>query len=149
LFLSSRKYDPSCSSRIPDPNADFLPIPDPGSKGQKGTGSQIPANHPPPPEYLLTQDICKETSPPLLHTTTHNNTQQHYTTALGYIKLPMYLFWAQMALASLVPFQRPKKLPRFSGPTPSNALHNDVAPLKIIAYRPIKTTGILIVILSP
>jgi hypothetical protein len=33
-FLSSRKYDPGCSSwiRIPDPNPDFLPIPDPGSK---------------------------------------------------------------------------------------------------------------------
>jgi len=30
-FLSSRKYDPGCSSRIPDPDADFLPIPDPGS----------------------------------------------------------------------------------------------------------------------
>jgi hypothetical protein len=40
-FLSSRKYDPSCSSRIPDPDADFLPIPDPGSRGQKGTGSRI------------------------------------------------------------------------------------------------------------
>jgi hypothetical protein len=33
-FLSSRKYDP-------DPDADFLPIPDPGSRGQKGTGSRI------------------------------------------------------------------------------------------------------------
>ncbi len=32
-FLSSKKYDPGCSSRIPD--ADFLPIPDPGSRGQK------------------------------------------------------------------------------------------------------------------
>ncbi len=31
-FLSSRKYDPGCSSRVPDPDADFLPIPDPGSK---------------------------------------------------------------------------------------------------------------------
>jgi hypothetical protein len=33
-FLSSRKYDPGCSSRIPDPDADFLPIsiPDPGVK---------------------------------------------------------------------------------------------------------------------
>jgi hypothetical protein len=42
LFLSSRKYDPGCSSRIPDPDADFLPIPDPGSMRQKkGTGSQI------------------------------------------------------------------------------------------------------------
>jgi len=34
-YLSSRKYDPGCSSRIPDPDADFLPIPDPGSRGQK------------------------------------------------------------------------------------------------------------------
>ncbi len=31
-FLSSRKYDPGCSSWIPDPDADFLPIPDPGVK---------------------------------------------------------------------------------------------------------------------
>jgi hypothetical protein len=56
-FLSSRKYDLGCSSRIrfltsypsripgskrhwiPDPDPDFLPIPDSG--GQKGTGSQI------------------------------------------------------------------------------------------------------------
>ena len=41
-FLSSRKYDPGCSSWIPDPDADFLPIPDPGSRGQKGIGSRIP-----------------------------------------------------------------------------------------------------------
>jgi hypothetical protein len=40
-FLSSRKYDPGCLSRIPDPDADFLPIPDPRSRGQKGTGSRI------------------------------------------------------------------------------------------------------------
>jgi hypothetical protein len=40
-FISSRKYDPGCSYRIPDPDADFLPIPDPGSRGQKGTGSRI------------------------------------------------------------------------------------------------------------
>ncbi len=26
---------------IPDPDSDFLPIPDPGSRGQKGTGSRI------------------------------------------------------------------------------------------------------------
>jgi hypothetical protein len=38
-FLSSRKYDPGCSSRFPDPY--LLPIPDPGSRGQKGTGSRI------------------------------------------------------------------------------------------------------------
>jgi hypothetical protein len=50
-----------------------------------------------------------------------------------------------MALASLVPFQGPKKF-RFSGPTPSNAPRNDVAPLKTIMYRAIKTTGTLIVI---
>jgi hypothetical protein len=55
------------------------------------------------------------------------------------------LFWAQMALASLVPFQGPKKS-RFSGPTPSNAPCNDVAPLKTIMYRAIKTTGTLIFI---
>ncbi len=48
-FLSSRKYDPGCSSRIPDSDPDFLPIPDPGAKkapdpgsrGQKGTGSRF------------------------------------------------------------------------------------------------------------
>jgi hypothetical protein len=36
-----RKYDPGCSSqiRIPDPDPDFLPIPDPGSRGQKGSVS--------------------------------------------------------------------------------------------------------------
>jgi hypothetical protein len=96
------------------------------------------------------------------HSTTHNNTQQQYTTALGYIKLPMYqlFLWriyiialrgatsilgAQMALASLVPFQGPKKS-RFSVPTPSNAPRNDVAPLKTIMYHAIKTTGTLIVI---
>jgi hypothetical protein len=37
-FLSSRKYDSGCSSRIriPDPDPDFLPIPNPGSRGKKG-----------------------------------------------------------------------------------------------------------------
>ncbi len=49
-----------------------------------------------------------------------------------------------MALASLVPFQGPKKF-QFSGPTPSNAPQNDVTPLKTITYRAIKTTGTLIV----
>ncbi len=38
-FLSSGKYDPGCSSRIPDPDADFLPIPDPGVKKAPGPGS--------------------------------------------------------------------------------------------------------------
>jgi hypothetical protein len=31
-FLSSRKYDPGCSFRIPDLDPDFLSIPDPGVK---------------------------------------------------------------------------------------------------------------------
>jgi hypothetical protein len=31
-FLSSKKYDPGYSSRIPDPDADFLPSRIPGSK---------------------------------------------------------------------------------------------------------------------
>jgi hypothetical protein len=53
---------------------------------------------------------------------------------------PENLYWAQMALASLVP-----KKSQFSGPTPSNAPCNDVAPLKTIMYRTIKTTGTLIV----
>jgi hypothetical protein len=40
-FLSSKKYDPGCSSRIPDPDADFLPsqIPDPGVKKAPNPGS--------------------------------------------------------------------------------------------------------------
>jgi hypothetical protein len=40
----SRKYVPGCSSRIriPDPVLDFFPIPNPGSRGQKGTGFQFP-----------------------------------------------------------------------------------------------------------
>jgi hypothetical protein len=38
-FLSSRKYDPGCSSRISDPDADFLPIPDPEVKKAPDPGS--------------------------------------------------------------------------------------------------------------
>ncbi len=43
-FLSSKKYDPGCSSRIPDPWSGcwLSPIPDPGSRGQKSTQSRIP-----------------------------------------------------------------------------------------------------------
>ena len=43
-FLSSKKYDPGCSSRIPDPGSGYRisPMPDPGSRGQKGTQSRIP-----------------------------------------------------------------------------------------------------------
>jgi hypothetical protein len=42
-FLSSRKHDPGCSSRIriPDPDPDFLPIPDPGVKKATDPGSRI------------------------------------------------------------------------------------------------------------
>ncbi len=43
-----------------------------------------------------------------------------------------------------MPFQGPKKS-RFSGPAPSNAPRNDVAALKTIMYRAIKTTGTFIV----
>jgi hypothetical protein len=49
--------------------------------------------------------------------------------------------------AILGPFQGPKKS-RFSGPTPSNAPDNDVAPLKTIMHCAIKTIGTLIVITS-
>jgi hypothetical protein len=41
-------------------------------------------------------------------------------------------------------FVGPKKS-QFSGLTPSNAPRNDVAPLKTITYRAIKTTGTLMV----
>ncbi len=34
-------YDLGCSSRIRNPVPDFLPIPAPASRGQKGTGSRI------------------------------------------------------------------------------------------------------------
>jgi hypothetical protein len=40
LFLSSGKYDSGMF--IPDPDLDFLPILDPGSRGQKCTGFRIP-----------------------------------------------------------------------------------------------------------
>jgi hypothetical protein len=41
FFLSSRKYDPVCSSRIPDPVLDFYPsrILDPGVKKTPDPGS--------------------------------------------------------------------------------------------------------------
>ncbi len=38
LFLSSRKYDPGCTPRI---RILVFYIPDPGSRGRKGTGSRI------------------------------------------------------------------------------------------------------------
>jgi hypothetical protein len=42
VFYSSRKYDPGCSSRIPDPDPDFFPIPDPGSQIQGSKMHRIP-----------------------------------------------------------------------------------------------------------
>jgi hypothetical protein len=59
-FLSFRKYDLGCSSRIRIMTFYPFRIPDPESRGQKGNGSQIPdpqhcmqsiqkCNHPPPP----------------------------------------------------------------------------------------------------
>ncbi len=39
MFLSSRKCDPGCSSRVPDPDVGFLPIPDPGIKKAPYPGS--------------------------------------------------------------------------------------------------------------
>ncbi len=91
-FLISRKYDPSCSSRILDPNADFLPIPDPGSWIQGSKRHWIPDPCQPPPTPWIpphTRQMQGDLPTPL----THNNTQQHYTTALGYIKLSMYLLF--------------------------------------------------------
>ncbi len=129
----------------------------------RGGGGGLPTNpHPwiPPHTTQLQGDLPT----PL----THNNTQ-HYTTALGYIKLPMYqLFLWRLyimvlrgatswlgALEGVGPenldFFGPKWLEQkkswFLGPTPSHAPHNDVAPLKTIMYRAIKTTCTLIVIL--
>jgi hypothetical protein len=49
---------------------------------------------------------------------------------------------------NIITFLGPKKS-RFSGPTPSNAPRNDVAPLKTIMYRAIKTTVTLMVITQP
>ncbi len=40
-FPSSRKYDPGCSSRIPDPETGCWLSTCPGSRGQKGIGSRI------------------------------------------------------------------------------------------------------------
>ncbi len=53
-FLSTQKYDPGVFPRITDSDPDFLPIPDPGSRGQKGTGYRIPD---PDPQHCLTISI--------------------------------------------------------------------------------------------
>ena len=53
-------------------------------------------------------------------------------------------FWAQMSLAALVAIQGPKK-DRFQGPPLIMALVMDIARLKIVTYRAMKTTGTLMV----
>jgi hypothetical protein len=53
-FLSTQKYDPGCPS---DP--DFLPIPDPGSRGQKGTGSRIRIRNTACPRLLLSKGVAR------------------------------------------------------------------------------------------
>jgi hypothetical protein len=63
-----------------------------------GRGRGRPANHPPPPQYLLTRHATQlqgDLPTPLTQNNTqqHTTTLQHYTTALGYIKLPMYLLF--------------------------------------------------------
>ncbi len=91
------------------------------------------------------------------HTTTHHNTQQHTatphnstrvhkTTNVPVVFMARYVMMLRGATSLLGALEGvgPKKS-RFSGPTPSNAPCNDVAPLKIITYRTIKTTGTLIV----
>jgi hypothetical protein len=54
-FLNSEKYDPGCSSRIPDPDADFLPsrIPDPGVKKAPNPGSRIRIRNTVPYMYYI------------------------------------------------------------------------------------------------
>jgi hypothetical protein len=42
FFLSSRKYDPGCSFQIPDPDRDFLSIPNPGFRIQGSKRHRIP-----------------------------------------------------------------------------------------------------------
>jgi hypothetical protein len=71
----------------------------------------------------------------------------HYVSVLHYVPMtPISTFLGPNGTRFACPFQGPKKS-QFSGPTPSNAPRNDVAPLKIITYRAIKTTGTLIVIM--
>jgi hypothetical protein len=49
------------------------------------------------------------------HTTIHNNTQQQYTTALGYIKLPMYqlFLWCLYLMVFASAISGPKKVSVF------------------------------------
>ncbi len=54
-----QKYDQGCSSRIRI--LTFLPIPDPGSRGQKGTGSRIP--HPDPQHCIGQQCLGHKGTP--------------------------------------------------------------------------------------
>jgi hypothetical protein len=44
MFLSSRKYDLGCSSRIPDPDFFPIPDPDPGSRDPKSRKGRDPGS---------------------------------------------------------------------------------------------------------
>ncbi len=94
-FLSSRKYDRVVhpGSRIPDQDADFLPIPDPGVKKAPDPGSLPTTPHPlntsshktaarrPPHPYYTQQ-----------HTTTlHNSTRVHKTTNVPVVFMAQYV----------------------------------------------------------
>jgi len=67
-FLSSKKYDPGCSSQIPDSGSGcwLSPIPDPGSRGQKGTQSRIP--DPDPQHWYSLQKFLSNRVVPYLST---------------------------------------------------------------------------------
>jgi hypothetical protein len=91
----------------------------------------MPANNPPPPEYPHTTELQLDLPTPL----THNNTQQHYTTALGNIKLPMYqLFLWRLYLMVL------------RGATSLLVALEGVGPENLDFFGPIKTKGTLKVI---
>jgi hypothetical protein len=57
---------------IPDPDPDFLPIPDPGSSGQKGSGSRIPDQQHWTSQYF-TKDKTKENAAPSYQYDGHNS----------------------------------------------------------------------------
>jgi hypothetical protein len=75
-------------------------------------------------------------------TTLHNSTRVHKTTNVPVVFMARYVmiltFLGPNGTSEASAISGPKKS-RFSGPTPSNAPHNDM-------YRAIKTTGTLIVL---
>jgi hypothetical protein len=67
LFLTQKivfKLSEVCSGMlIPDPDLDFLPIPNPGSRGQKGTGSRIRIRNTEKYHFLKTSNGFNTSSP--------------------------------------------------------------------------------------